>query len=224
MFAAPNSGAGKTTVTLALLSALKKSGKSVVAFRCGSDDIDPLFHREVFDVPSYNLDLFFSGDETVRGLLCHPAEGYDIAVIDGAMGYYDGIGMTDKGSSYDLAVATASPVILIVSARGASLSIAALIKGFAGFKNPSRIAGVILNDCTEKLYQMLKKKLEDETGLKLLGYMPRLKDFSLEIRHSGLVTADEIEGLKQKIERLGQQAEKSINLNALLKIADTAHD
>jgi cobyrinic acid a,c-diamide synthase len=222
MLAAPNSGAGKTTVTLALLSAFKKRGISPVAFKCGPDYIDPMFHREVLGLPSYNLDLFFTGKGTLRGLFCHHAEGHGIAVIEGVMGYYDGIGMTEKGSSHDLAQAIETPVILIVSARGVSLSLAALIKGFADFRKPSMIAGVILNDCSEKLYQRLKDTLEGETGLRLLGYLPRLKECSVESRHLGLVTAAEIECLKQKIERLGEQAEKSIDLDALMEIAYSA--
>jgi cobyrinic acid a,c-diamide synthase len=222
MIAAPNSGAGKTTVTLALLAAFDKRGLSPIAFKCGPDYIDPMFHREVLGLPSYNLDLFFTGEETLRGLFCHHAQGHGIAVIEGVMGYYDGISKTVGGSSYDLARTTETPVILVVSARGASLSIAAMIKGFAGFRNPSLITGVILNDCSEKLFQMLKETLEAETGLRLLGYLPRLKECSLESRHLGLVTAAEIEGLKQKINRLGEQAEKSIDLDALMDIANSA--
>jgi cobyrinic acid a,c-diamide synthase len=222
MIAATNSGAGKTTITLALLSALQKRGISPVAFKCGPDYIDPMFHRAVLSIPSYNLDLFFTDEPAVCGLLCAHSNNSGVAVIEGVMGYYDGIGGSTRASSYALAKATETPVILVVSVKGASLSTAAVVNGFKEFRKPSMIAGVILNDCSETLYNMLKMPLETETGLKLLGYFPRLKECSIGSRHLGLVTATEIDGLKQKIEMLGTQAEKSIDIDALLNIAGSA--
>lgn len=222
MIAAPNSGTGKTTITMAVLSALRAQGKMPVAFKCGPDYIDPMFHREVLGIPSYNLDLFFTGEQTVRGLLCQHGRDRDIAVIEGVMGYYDGIGGTDRASSYNIASVTETPVILVVSAKGASLSIAAEIKGFSVFRSSSLIAGVILNDCSKALFTMLKEPLEAETALKILGFFPHLADCNIESRHLGLVTTAEIRGLKQKIERLGLQAAQSIDFEALFKIANTA--
>lgn len=222
MIAAPNSGAGKTTVTIALLSALMRRGDTPVAFKCGPDYIDPMFHREVLGLPSYNLDLFMSSEDTVKGLICAHSEGKRVSVIEGVMGYYDGIGANTVSSSYELAVATGTPVILIISAKGSALSMAAQIKGFAEFRKPSNISGVILNDCSEPLYKMLKDAIESETGIKMLGFLPRLKDCGLESRHLGLITASEIDGLRQKIERLGEAAEKSVDFDSLLKIADSA--
>jgi len=222
MIAAPNSGAGKTTITLALLSALQKRGSTPVAFKCGPDYIDPMFHRAVLGIPSYNLDLFFSDEKIVCGLLREHSNTSSVAVIEGVMGYYDGISGNTKASSYEVAKATETPVILVVSAKGASLSMAAVINGFKAFRKPNLIAGVILNDCSEALYKMLRVSLETETGLKQLGYFPRLKECSIESRHLGLVTAAEIDGLRQKIELLGVQAEKSIDIDALLNIAGAA--
>lgn len=224
MLAAPNSGAGKTTMTIALLSALSKRGRAPVAFKCGPDYIDPMFHREVLSVPSYNLDLFMSDEETVKGLLCAHSKAGSVSVIEGVMGYYDGLYADTTSSSYELAVATKTPVVLIVSAKGAAISAAATIKGFTQFRNPSMIAGAILNDCSEPLYKMLKDALERETGVKMLGFLPRLKDCSLESRHLGLITASEIDGLRQKIERLGEEALKSVDIDALLEIADKAEE
>ncbi len=224
MLAAASSGAGKTTMTIALLSALSKRGIKPVAFKCGPDYIDPMFHREVLGVPSYNLDLFMSSEETVRGLICEHAGGGGIAVIEGVMGYYDGIYAKTEASSFEVAKATATPAVLIVSAKGASLSVAAQIKGFLEFRKPSMIAGVILNDCSEALFNMLKEAIERETGTRLLGYFPRLKDCALGSRHLGLITAAEIEDLKQKIDLLGEQAAKSVDFELLLQIAGSAED
>jgi cobyrinic acid a,c-diamide synthase len=222
MLAAPSSGTGKTTVTLALLAALKTRGLDPVSFKCGPDYIDPMFHRAVLGIPSYNLDLFFTPEEVVRGLVCEHAAGHGAAVIEGVMGYYDGSGTGTEASSYDLARATETPVLLVVSAHGAFLSIAATINGFKNFRKDSRIAGVLLNDCSKPLFDMMKDMLERETGLPMLGCLPRLPDCAIESRHLGLVTAAEIGGLQDKISRLGEEAEKCIALDALLKLAASA--
>lgn len=222
MLAAPASGTGKTTVTLALLAALKARGKSPVSFKCGPDYIDPMFHRAVLGIPCCNLDLFFTPEETVRGLMCEHAADKGIAVIEGVMGYYDGSGTGTKDSSYEIARATDTPVILVVSAHGAFLSVAATVNGFKSFRKDSRIAGVILNDCSEPLFDMMKDMLENETGLPVLGCLPRLKECAIESRHLGLVTAAEIRDLQDKIKRLGEAAESSVDLDALLKLAATA--
>jgi cobyrinic acid a,c-diamide synthase len=222
MLAAPSSGTGKTTVTLALLSALKSHGCDPVSFKCGPDYIDPMFHKAVLGIPSYNLDLFFTPEETVRGLLCEHAIGHGVAVIEGVMGYYDGSGTGTKASSYELACVTDTPVILVISAYGAFLSIAATINGFKNFRKDSRIAGVLLNGCSKPLFDMMKDMLERETGLPMLGCLPRLEDCTIGSRHLGLVTAAEIQDLQQKIKRLGEAAEKSIDLHLLLNIAASA--
>jgi cobyrinic acid a,c-diamide synthase len=222
MIAAPSSGTGKTTLTLALLSAFNKRGLSPVSFKCGPDYIDPMFHKAVLGIPSYNLDLFFTPEDTVRGLMCEHAAGHGIAVIEGVMGYYDGSGTGTEASSYALAAVTNTPAILVVSAYGAFLSIAAAIKGFMDFRADSHIAGVILNDCSKHLYEMLEDTLERETGLPMLGYFARLEDCSIESRHLGLITAGEIMNLQQKLDRLGEEAEKCLNLDLLLKIAASA--
>ena len=222
MIAAPHSGAGKTTVTLALLSALKSRGLSPVSFKCGPDYIDPMFHRAVLDIPSYNLDLFFTPAETVRGLLAKHAESHSIGVIEGVMGYYDGSGMTTKDSSYEIACVTDTPVVLVISAHGAVLSLAAAIKGFRDFRPDSRIAGVILNGCTKNLFEMLRDMLAAETGLNILGYLPRLPECEIGSRHLGLVTAGEITDIQKKIERLGNEAEAGIDIDALLTLASAA--
>jgi cobyrinic acid a,c-diamide synthase len=224
MLAAPASGTGKTTVTLALLAALSARGLDPVSFKCGPDYIDPMFHRAVLGIPSYNLDLFFTPEETVRGLLCEHAADHGgtrkrIAVIEGVMGYYDGSGTGTEASTYDIARVTDTPVILVVSAHGAFLSVAATINGFKNFRKDSRIVGVLLNGCSKPLFDMMKDMLENETGLPLLGFLPRLKECAIESRHLGLVTAAEIQGLQEKIKRLGEEAAQCIDIGALLKIA-----
>lgn len=116
------------------------------------------------------------------------------------MGFYDGLGgVTDTASAWHLADTLGLPVLLVVPAKGASLTLAAQINGLKTFRTPSRIVGVLLNDCTSALYKMLKPMLERETGLPVLGHLPRLPEASIESRHLGLKTAGEIAGLQQKI-------------------------
>jgi cobyrinic acid a,c-diamide synthase len=176
-----------------------------------------MFHRAVLGIPSYNLDLFFTPAETVRGLLLEHAAHRGIAVIEGVMGYYDGSGTGTEASSYDLARATDTPVLLVVSAHGAFLSIAATINGFKDFRKDSRIKGVLLNGCSKPLFDMMKDMLERETGLPLLGCLPRLEECAIESRHLGLVTAAEIQGLQEKIRQLGDAAEENIDIDCQLR-------
>ena len=131
LLAAPNSGSGKTTLACALLAALKNRGYAPCAFKCGPDYIDPMFHRAVLGVESHNLDLFFSSPETARGLYASGAAGHGAAVCEGAMGFYDGLsGTSTTASAWQVADTLNLPVLLVVRPKGASLTLAAQIKGF----------------------------------------------------------------------------------------------
>ena len=199
LIAAPRSGSGKTTVTCAFLAALKKRGCDPCAFKSGPDYIDPMFHRSVLGVESHNLDLYLSGRPTVQRLYAHYAAGHGAAVCEGAMGFYDGQGLSTRASAWELADALDLPVLLVVQPRGASITLAAELQGLLHFRTPSHIAGILLNDCTEKLYSLLRPLLERETGLPVLGYLPHLPEVVIGSRHLGLKTAGEIAGLQEKI-------------------------
>ena len=223
VLAAPRSGSGKTTVACALLAAMQARGLAPCAFKSGPDYIDPMFHRAVLDVESHNLDLFFSKQETVRELYARHAADHGAAVVEGAMGYYDGLGLTTtRASTWETAQKTASPTILVVNARGAALSVLAAVQGFLQFQPQSGIRGVILNGCTAMSYAPLAKELEARFGIKACGYLPRLPACTLESRHLGLVTAAEVADLREKLQRLAAQAETSIDLDLLLRLADEA--
>ena len=209
--AAPRSGSGKTTVTCALLAALKKRGMDPCAFKSGPDYIDPMFHRSVLGVESHNLDLYLSAKNTVRELYAHYAAGHGAVVCEGAMGFYDGQGLTTRASAWELADALDLPVLLVVQPKGASVTLAAEIQGLVHFKPESHIAGILLNDCSEKLFRMLKPLLETETGLPVLGYLPRLPQAVVESRHLGLKTAGEITDLAQKIGLLADALEVNLD-------------
>ena len=225
LLAGTNSGCGKTTVSCALLQAFHNRNLKVGAFKCGPDYIDPMFHSRIIGAKSANLDLFFFDENTLRYLLAKNAESCDLSVIEGVMGFYDGMGLTTtRASSYEVAQVTNSPVVLVVNAKGASLSVLAQIQGFLTFHPDNHICGVILNQCSAMTYPALAKEIERrfEGRVKPLGYLPKLPDCSLESRHLGLVTADEVTNLKEKLQKLAEQAEKSIDLDGLISLADSA--
>lgn len=222
LFCAPASGGGKTTVTCAVLRALLRRGLRPMACKSGPDYIDPMFHSRVLGAQSCNLDLFFFPPRTARALLARNCREADVTVLEGAMGYYDGIGMGSDASAYDLARTTDTPAVLVVDGRGRALSAAAEVRGFLGFRRPSRIAGVLLNRVTPMLYPRLAETVTGETGLPVFGYLPAMPDCAIESRHLGLVTAAEITGLQEKLDRMADQAEKTVDLDGLLALARTA--
>ncbi|MEG2851644.1 MAG: cobyrinate a,c-diamide synthase [Hydrogenoanaerobacterium sp.] len=222
MLAAPASGSGKTTLTCAVLQAFVNRGLKASSFKCGPDYIDPMFHTEVIGTLSRNLDLFLFDENTANYLLAKNSQQSDISVLEGAMGFYDGVGGGESASSYHLAKATNTPVVLVLSARGMALSAAALVHGFATFKNDSNIKAVILNNCSKNSYNILKKLIEEQTGVHVAGYMPPLSTCLLESRHLGLVTAGEVQNLRQKLYKLAHQAEETIELDFLLRLAQAA--
>jgi cobyrinic acid a,c-diamide synthase len=217
------SGSGKTTLTCALLRTLKTRLLEPAVFKCGPDYIDPLFHREVTGTHSSNLDLYFFDEPTVKYLLWEHSRNRDIAVIEGVMGYYDGLGAAvADASTYNLAALTATPAILVANCGGASLTMAARIRGLAEFRTPSLIRAVILNGVNEKFYRELAPAIENETGLAVLGYLPRMKDCVIESRHLGLITAAEIGDLGDKIRRLSEQFEKTVDVQGIIHLAKSA--
>ena len=217
IIAGTHSGCGKTTVTCAVLAALKARGLRVSAFKCGPDYIDPMFHREVIGVPSHNLDSFFCGDDTLRYLFCENSRDSGIAVIEGVMGFYDGA--EGRGSAHSVSCITETPAVIVIDCRGMSDSIGAVMRGFLEYKRPNRIAGFILNRLPERLVP-LAKRLCGELGTRYLGSMPK-SGISLESRSLGLVTAEEIPDIKAKLAALGELAEKYILPYLLPEIKDS---
>ena len=225
LFAGTNSGCGKTTVTCAVLQALVNRGLRVGAFKCGPDYIDPMFHSRIIGAKAANLDSYFFDDNTLRFLLAQNGADRDISIVEGVMGYYDGMGLTStRGSTYSVARITQAPVVLVVDVRGASLSVLATIQGFLDFCPDNQVRGVILNQCTASTYVALAEEIRRRFAGRVcpLGYLPRLPDCTLESRHLGLVTAAEVEDLQEKLRTLAVQAEKTLDLDGLLELAKAA--
>lgn len=225
VLAGTNSGCGKTTVACAILQALVNRELNVEAFKCGPDYIDPMFHSRIIGAECTNLDLFFFDENTLKYLLAKNGAGRDISVIEGVMGFYDGMGLTTTAAStYEVSLFTESPTVLVVAAKGASLSVMAVIQGFLDFCPNNLIKGVILNQCTASTYSVLAKEIEARFAgrVQLLGFLPTMRECSLESRHLGLITAAEVQGLHEKLNMLASQAERTIDIDGLLALAASA--
>ncbi len=223
MIGGAGSGSGKTTVTCGILKALLNRGIGACSCKCGPDYIDPMFHERVLGIKSKNLDKFFCDDNLLKYLFNKQEENSEITVVEGVMGYYDGLSLTStEASSYDIARTLNMPAVLVINARGMAMSAIALIQGMIDFKKDSNIKAVILNNVSEAVYQGLKPVIERELNIKALGYMPYNKDYSLESRHLGLITPMELKDIEDKIALLGIQAEKTIDIEGLINLAKTA--
>jgi cobyrinic acid a,c-diamide synthase len=224
LFAAPSSGSGKTMITCGFLEILKRRGMDVVSFKCGPDYIDPMFHQYVLGIPGYNLDSFFLQEEQVRELLADKTRCCDMAVIEGVMGYYDGVaGISTQASAYDIARITDTPVILIVDGKKSSLSIAALVKGFQEYRADSRIAGVILNRTSAMMEKRLRPCIE-ELGIRCFGSVPECPEAQVESRHLGLTLPTEQEKLREKIQVLADVLEQNLDIDGILELAGRAQN
>lgn len=219
LIAGAGSGCGKTTVTCGLLSALKQRAVNTTAFKCGPDYIDPMFHSEVLGTKSRNLDVFLCGENTVKYLLDRDSDGSELSVIEGVMGIYDGAGFQDDtGSANHIARLTSTPELLVLNVRGKGLSLAAEAAGYLNFTE-NNIGGLILNNCSEAMYGIYKEMLKEKLGIDCYGFMPHIEEGEIGSRHLGLITADEIYDLKEKMARLGIAAESSLDIDGILALA-----
>lgn len=223
LVSAPASGSGKTVFTCALIRTLQRRSLSVTAFKCGPDYIDQLFHSRTSRAAAGNLDGFYSSDAQMRALLARGARDADVAVLEGAMGFYDGMAPgSDRASAYHVARATETPVVLVVPARGASLTLAATVQGICRFREDSGVAAVVLACVGEGAYRYAATAIERECGVPVVGYVPQDDAFALESRHLGLVGADEVEGLQRRLDAMADILQRTVDVDALLDIARRA--
>ena len=215
MLAGVSSGIGKTTISMALMSAFA----NVSPFKVGPDYIDPGFHEFITNNKSYNLDLYMMGEQGVRYSFYKHHK--DISIVEGVMGLYDGIDNSlDNNSSAHVARFLGIPVILVVDGVGKSTSIAAQILGYKMLDPRVNIAGVIINKVSsEKTYAIFKEAIEKYTSVKCLGFIEKNEALNISSRHLGLLQADEVEDLRDKLFILKNLVLKNIDLEALEKIA-----
>lgn len=223
VIAAPHSHAGKTTITLALLAALARRGLHVAPFKVGPDYIDPQMHRQAAGRPSYNLDTYLVAPQRVRDTFGRVAQGADIAIIEGVMGLFDGSAPdTRVGSTAEVAILLQVPIVLVVDASGMAASIGALVRGFRTYDPEVRVAGVILNRLGgEGHYRYLLPALAKE-GVEVLGYLPKNAELVIPERHLGLLPTSEEDRVTPLLERLIALAERYLDLDAILRLAQSA--
>ncbi|MEM6276241.1 MAG: cobyrinate a,c-diamide synthase [Pseudomonadota bacterium] len=214
VISAPSSGAGKTTVTLGLLRALREI-TAVKPAKSGPDYIDPAFHEAACGVPSVNLDAWAMTQEQMLSL----AATRDLLVIEGAMGLFDGAPPDGLGSTADVAKALGLPVILVVDARAMSQSIAALVRGFREHDAAVQVAGVILNRVGSPRHEAMLRGALARLGVSVLGALPRSDEISLPSRHLGLVQAREHGDLDATLERMAALIRAHVDLTALTNLA-----
>ena len=223
MIAAPQSGSGKTLITCALLQALKEKNYYLESFKCGPDYIDPMFHKTVLGISSRNLDPFFTEDSITRMLLSKGQDSRDLAVIEGVMGLYDGLGgIREEASSYALAKATNTPILLTVNARGMGRSLLALLSGFLQYDTAHLIKGVILNQTPSSFASVLAKEIEETFHIPVVASFPVRDDVRIESRHLGLVMPYELEDIQSRLKIASQVLCENANIEQILEIAKSA--
>lgn len=213
MITAASSGSGKTMITCGLLELFKRKGLNPLACKCGPDYIDGLFHKQVLELEGMNLDSYFEAPEELRDKYSRLSKGH-LPVVEGVMGYFDGLGgSTTRASSWEVAHILDLPAVLVVDARGSSVSLAALIKGFLEFERSmgSQIKAVIFNRMSPMLYPRIRELVERETGIRAAGFVPELDFLKVGSRHLGLVLPEEIAGLREQMNRLGKCLEETID-------------
>ncbi|GAB3925747.1 cobyrinate a,c-diamide synthase [Kribbella albertanoniae] len=224
--AAPSSGAGKTTVAVGLMAALRGAGHVVGGFKVGPDYIDPGFHAVATGRPGRNLDPMLSGEERVAPLFAHGAQGADIAVIEGVMGLYDGaLGTEGFSSTAHVAKLLQAPVVLVVDASAAGRSVGAVVQGFVAFDTEVRIVGVILNKVGSDRHEAEVRAGVAPTGVPVLGVLRRDTRLTVPSRHLGLVPADEQrEQAEKAVEAAAELVRAGVDLEAFVAAARAASD
>lgn len=218
---APRSGAGKTTLTLAILAALRRRGIAVKAAKSGPDYIDPAFHAEAAGSPSPNLDSWAMPPALLDAVAACAASGAELLVIESAMGLFDGLQGSDghHGSAADLASRYGLPVLLVLDISGQSQSAAAVARGFATHHPAVRIGGVLLNRVSSERHGATCAAAIRGVDLKVLGIVPRDSSIALPERHLGLVQAREHGDLPALLDRLADLAERHLDLDAVAALA-----
>ena len=225
IIAAPSSGAGKTTVALGIMRAIKRRGLAVQPFKCGPDYIDPAFHTVAAGRPSYNLDTWAMRRQLIADLTSDLVRRADVTIAEGVMGLFDGAGASGQcgtGSTADLAALTGWPIVLVLDVSGQTETAAAVARGCASYRGDVRVAGVILNNVGSVRHEGLIVPAIERAGLTVLGSVARHDGLSLPDRHLGLVQAGETADIEAKLEGIADAIEKGIKIQRLLGAAAPA--
>lgn len=224
VIAAPSSGSGKTVFTLGLLRALARRGVAVASAKVGPDYIDPAFHAAASGRPCANLDAWAMRPASIAARIAALSSGSELVICEGVMGLFDGADLPPGqpcGSTADVAAVSGWPVVLLVDVRGQAASVAALIRGFIGFRPDVPVAGVVFNRVNSPAHRAMIERACAAAlpGLPLLGWLPREGALSLPERHLGLVQACEHSGLEAQLDAAAAVVEASVDLDALCALA-----
>ena len=232
MIAAPRSGSGKTIITCGLLAWLKDRHYDVRSYKCGPDYIDPMFHQQVIGVPGGNLDTFFSAEADIRTQVA--SSDCEAAVIEGVMGIYDGItGLSGTGSCYDVAVASETPIVIVIDVKGMGQTMLSIIRGILADDTKCLIRGIILNRISERYLGEIRHSIDDVladisakrgVSVELIGGIPNMKGLKLESRHLGLMMPEEIDDLTEQVIEARELIADNLDTDALLRIMTYAGD
>ncbi|ARF67583.1 cobyrinic acid a,c-diamide synthase [Paenibacillus larvae subsp. pulvifaciens] len=224
MIAGTGSGVGKTTVTLGIMAALKRRGLKVQGFKCGPDYIDPTYHTAVTGRLSRNLDGWMAGKDAVQEIFVHASSDADISIIEGVMGFYDGRDpLSNEGSSAEVSLLLDCPVLLVINCRSMARSAAAIVKGFQLLEPGVNIAAVFANHVGSKgHYQLVKKAVEKECGVPVVGYMTREEEVCIPERHLGLIPSVERGELAPLFGKLADCMELGLDMDRLLSLSESA--
>jgi len=220
LIAGTASGVGKTTVTLAIIAALRKRGSIVQPFKAGPDFLDTGHHTRIAGRSARNLDTWMLSREANEDVLREASRGADVVVVEGVMGLFDGKdGATESGSSAEIAKLLQLPIVLVLDASKSARSLAAVVLGFEKFDPELQLAGVVLNrPASERHFRMLETAIHGSCKTPVLGWLPRDAEISIPERHLGLHTAEEFnnpESLERQIDTLAMLAEKHLKLDVL---------
>lgn len=219
LIAGTHSGCGKTSFTLGLLAACARRGMACAPFKTGPDFIDPGLHALACGRTSHNLDSWMLPPEANRDIFARNAHGADLALVEGAMGLFDGSsGAGGPGSAAHMAKLLDLPVVLVVDASGMAGSIAALAQGFARFDPELRLAGVVANRTGGPNHRRILAQALDAAGVRLLGCLPKDPELSLPPRHLGLTTAEECGDCADWLARLAVWVESHLDLAGLVAL------
>jgi cobyrinic acid a,c-diamide synthase len=215
------SGVGKTTLTIGIMSALRKKGYTVQGFKCGPDYIDPTYHTAVTGRISRNLDSWIMNHEMVKEIVIRASVGADISIIEGVMGFFDGKNSTNNdGTTAEISVITKSPVVLVVNCASMARSAAAIVKGFQAFLEEANIVGVIANRVgSEGHFKIVKTAIEQECGIPVIGYLKRDHDIAIPERHLGLIPSVERGELDSFFDQLGNLVLETVDVERIYELA-----
>src|SRR5215469_5836005 len=222
VISAPASGAGKTTLMLALARAYRDRGLGVQCFKSGPDYIDPAFHAAATGRASVNIDSWAMPREMIEHLLARGGDA-DLVLAEGSMGLFDGVataGMSGTGAGADIAAMMGWPVLLVLDPSGQAQTAAAVAAGLRDFREGVRIAGVVLNRVASPRHEDLVRRAMEGAGIAVLGALPRHAPIALPERHLGLVQAEELSRLDALISEAARFVSAHVDLDAVFRLSE----